>query len=64
MGRQEGYYWVKYKGEFKIAKYSIFKLYKTIKPYWFVCCDPTYLQDSDFEHINETRIKHPGELPD
>ena len=27
MERQEGYYWVKYKGEFKIAKYSIFKLY-------------------------------------
>jgi hypothetical protein len=52
MERQEGYYWVKYKGEFKIAKYSIFKLYETIKPYWFVCCDPTYLQDSDFEHIN------------
>jgi hypothetical protein len=64
MNRQEGYYWVKYKGEFKIAKYSIFKLYETIKSHWFVCCDPTLLQDSDFEHINEVRIKQPGELPD
>jgi hypothetical protein len=31
MDREEGYYWVKYKGKYKIAKYSIFKLYETIK---------------------------------
>lgn len=60
MERQEGYYWVKYKGDFEVAKYEKF----TSKNYWFRIETPDYYTDSDFEHINEVKIKEPGELPD
>ncbi len=56
MNRQEGYYWVKYIDEFEIAFWNGIK--------WYLIESPHSYQDSDFEHINETRIKYPGELPD
>jgi len=58
MERQEGYYWVKYDGEFVIG-------------YWRRWCTAfeliggdAYFGEGQFEHINENRIKYPGELPD
>jgi hypothetical protein len=58
MDRQEGYYWVK----------GIWSTKHTIA-YWdgniWLTIDSTLVRkDSDFEHINEVRIKEPGELPD
>jgi hypothetical protein len=61
MDRQEGYYWVKFKyGKPEIAKWTSNNgLY-----YWCIFeCDQQF-QDCNFEHINEVRIKSPGELPD
>lgn len=59
MDRQEGYYWVKPEGiSFIIAYWDDEKLC------WFLCGTENTFQDSDFEHINEVRIKFPGELPD
>ena len=61
MGRQEGYYWVKYKTGYQIAfwGYWITNMYA-----WFCIGSEEQYEDSDFEHINEVRIKQPGELPD
>lgn len=60
MNRQEGYYWIKHpnndKHELAYWEYAI--------DVWFLICDKKAYQDSDFEHINENRIKQPGELPD
>ena len=56
MARQEGYYWVKYEGVFEIAKWTTFG--------WLLTGGTPYFEDSDFEHINENRIKEPGELPE
>lgn len=56
--RQEGYYWVNYKGNFIIAHYWLDEDSWTIN----FCND--LFADSDFEHINEVRIKQPAELPD
>ena len=56
MERQEGYYWVKYDDKFEIAYWNCIKWYMIESPYSY--------EDSDFEHINENRIKAPGELPD
>lgn len=61
MDRQEGYYWVKYKGQFLIALYVINYLKYS---WWCLPGENNSYQDSDFEHINEVRIKQPGELPD
>lgn len=60
MDRQEGYYWVKYKTGYQIAYYG--KYFD--KMAWFCTADEEIYFDSDFEHINEVRIKEPGELPD
>ncbi len=57
MDRQEGYYWVKYKD------YGYHIMYY-INNTWFSCGKIKIFKDSDFEHINEVRIKFPGELPD
>lgn len=63
MDRQEGYYWVKFGGEYIIG-YS----YRCGMGYmvWNIFNQPDeeIIRDSDLEHINETRIKQPGELPD
>jgi hypothetical protein len=56
MNRQEGYYWVQYGTSFEIAKW--------INNNWFVCGYKEPMQDIDFNHINENRIKSLGELPD
>lgn len=56
MDRQEGYYWVKYCKIFQIAQW--------FKGFWFIIGDNKGKKDSDFEHINEVRIKFPGEIPD
>ena len=60
MDRQEGYYWVKIKGNLKheIAFYNA-----DIRE-WLLTGISVLGKDSDFEHINEVRIKEPGELPD
>lgn len=60
MDRQEGYYWVKLNRDSKheIGRYvSEFKM-------WYLTATEWNFKDSDFEHINEVRIKQPGELPD
>lgn len=60
MDRQEGYYWVKFKTKYQVAHFII--LYGAI--IWSIPGNETIFEDSDFEHINEVRIKEPGELPD
>lgn len=55
MDRQEGYYWVKDMTGYQIAYYD---------DCWYVIGTDETFEDSDFEHINEVRIKKPGELPD
>lgn len=60
MDRQEGYYWVKPKGNIKheVAFYN-----KDING-WLLMGIQSIGYDYDFEHINENRIKSPGELPE
>lgn len=59
MHREKGYYWVKYKNNFYISKWS--SKYR----YWAILeIDEITFEDKDFEHINENRIKQPGELLD
>ena len=58
MERQEGYYWINYLKEFRIAYWSEFNCK------WNLSGSINTYDDSDFEHINEVRIKYPGELPD
>jgi hypothetical protein len=60
MDRQEGYYWVKYKGKYYVGYYDV--IHGT--PMWSLMGDEYVFEDSDFEHINENRIKQPGELPE
>jgi hypothetical protein len=64
MERQEGYYWVKYEGIFQIAIFEKHIKLSGICTSWYVCGLEKTLNESDFEHINENRIKEPGELPD
>lgn len=59
MNRQEGYYWVKQSD----IKHEVGYWNSKLK-HWDLTGDSTIYQDSDFEHINEVRIKFPGELPD
>lgn len=57
--RQEGYYWCRYIGSvFFIA------FWDNDDNCWYSAGSDNKYQDSDFEHINEVRIKNPGELPD
>ncbi len=58
MERQEGYYWINYLKEFHIAYWSEFTCT------WYLVNSTDTYNDNDFEHINEVRIKYPGELPD
>lgn len=58
MDRQEGYYWIKYLKEFRISYWCEFTCT------WYLTNSTNTYNDSDFEHINEVRIKYPGELPD
>ncbi len=55
MERQEGYYWVKQDG-FMIAEYKYGSFWLTM--------DEVEYNETDFEFINENRIKQPGELPE
>lgn len=59
MNRLEGYYWVKYYDRYYIAYYYICEN----TGMWELPLNSEVLEDSDFEHINENRIKFPGELP-
>lgn len=59
MERQEGYYWVKSNNEFQIAFWPNNK-WKC----WLLIYDLKGYKDNELQHINETRIKQPGELPD
>jgi len=58
MDRQEGYCWVK---ELGYSKHEIGYWNGT---YWSLMEESEIYQNSDFEHINENRIKEPGELPE
>ncbi len=58
--RQEGYYWVKRPN----TKHEISYYSPGIPNAWSLLGYTACFQDSDFEHINEVRIKQPGELPD
>ena len=63
MDRQEGYYWVKFKPTIEETfVHQVAQWYNNKK--WLVTGFNGVYQDSDFEHINEVRIKEPGELPD
>lgn len=64
MDRQEGYYWVKYGQMFQIAKYEIHQKLSGTSSNWYLSGLENCFTDKDFEHINENRIKEPGELPD
>lgn len=64
MDRQEGYYWVKFHNKFEIAWYKHNQKLSGINKYWLLAGSDHEFEDSDFEHINENRIKNPGELPD
>lgn len=60
MDRQEGYYWVKrYNHKHEIAYYHL-----NLPNPWSLNGYTAHFTNSDFEHINEVRIKNPGELPD
>jgi hypothetical protein len=59
MNRQEGYYWVKY-----ISGIITIGYWNTECNFWNTLGNDESWEDSDFEHINEVRIKQPGELPD
>lgn len=56
MERLKGYYWVKFCGEFEIAKWTLFG--------WQLSGVSNYFIDQEMDFINENRIKEPGELPD
>ena len=58
--RQEGYYWIKYKGKYLIAKW----LCDPKQCIWVIGGDINPNNYKYIEHINEVRIKEPGELPD
>lgn len=60
MDRQEGYYWVK---RFHRVKHEIAYYLPGIPHAWSLVSFTASFKDSDFEHINEVRIKMPGELP-
>lgn len=63
MERQEGYYWVKTKHTgFIIAFWEEDKL--SGDGVWMLAGKEYVFHDEDFEHINEVRIKQPGELPE
>ena len=62
MDRQEGYYWVKYRDKFEIAEFIQEDGMQSA--FWCRIMDEGTYNDSDFEHINENRIKEPGELPE
>ena len=58
MERQEGYYWVNWYGAFQIGKYD------PILDAWYFTGNKYSYKDTDFDFINENRIKAHGELPD
>ena len=60
MERQEGYYWVKLNRD---SKHEIGR-YNSEFRYWSLTGTDGFWKTTDFEHINENRIKQPGELPD
>lgn len=63
MKRQEGYYWVKSKhGTFFIALWEADNL--SGDGAWRLAGNNFVYHDVDFQHINELRIKQPGELPE
>lgn len=64
MDRQEGYYWVKYKGVFEIALYNKKEKFSGYSIFWTRIDSETVYFEDEFEHINEVKIKNPGELPD
>ena len=64
MDRQEGYYWVKHNNRYEIAWFQINQKMSGTSISWYLINDECTYLESDFEHINEVRIKEPGELPD
>jgi hypothetical protein len=64
MNRLEGYYWVKYNGHFEIALFKINQKLTGISYTWYRLDSEGCYFDNDFDHINEVRIKYPGEFPD
>ncbi len=49
--REEGYYWVKYRGNWIVAECPF-------GTYWWIPGDDYQLNDSDFEEIDEKRLTH------
>jgi hypothetical protein len=54
MSRKEGYYWVKFKGQWEVANWnSSYSIWKTAG------CN-YYFRDDEFDEINETQILLPN----
>ena len=64
MDRQEGYYWVKHPNNPKHEIAEFIQEKGIQSSFWCRTMDEGTYNDSDFEHINEIRIKEPGELPE
>jgi hypothetical protein len=60
MDREEGYYWVKYRTGYQIAYWGECMLCTGGEYAWYVAGSEDQYNDSDFEHINETRIRFSG----
>ena len=51
MKREEGYYWVKYRGDWIIAEYT-----HELRPKWYVIGNECPFHEREFSEINENRI--------
>lgn len=58
MKRKSGYYWIKFKGEWRVAKYQTKN--ETYSNMWFVFGYNLISNDEVFELINEERILPPN----
>lgn len=59
--RLQGYYWVKYNGEWTVGQYTLDKVGKWGLPSSFY--DNWWVEDSDFEEIDERRIERQPPRP-
>jgi hypothetical protein len=54
--RQEGFYHVKYDGEWTIGKYIIFILYGKKHSHWIILNEDWKVSESEIEEIDENQI--------
>jgi len=58
MNRLEGYYWIRMDDDWYVAEWEsrVADIY-----YWLLPGSPMPFKDSEFDEINETRLKAPNE---